>query len=222
MAVATKDEVDAVFRVGVGGTTLTGAQFVLKAEDILLQNVESALLRLGYNLADKLEANAPMDSGRMKRSFGSPNITETKLGYRIEIPTGAEYFDYIDKGVKGVKHSIKNKKVYPNADGEYYQFKNYYMPPEALTQLQGWMERKNMEIEARNMRVRAAEEGDPLKGRRIMPQISSNVKRFAYYIKKYGIAGTNFIQRSVDEATPQFKVDIQKIGSDSLVLRISK
>jgi hypothetical protein len=222
MAVATKDEVDALFRVGVGGTTLTGSQFVLKAEDILLQNVESALLRLGYNLADKLEANAPMDSGRMKRSFGSPNIIETKLGYRIEIPTGAEYFDYIDKGVRGVQHEIKNKKVYPNAKGEFYQFETYFMPLKALQQLEGWMKRKNMEIEARNMRVRAAEEGDPLKGRRIMPQISSNVKRFAYYIKKYGIAGTNFVQRSVDEATPQFQVDIQTIGADSIVLRIRK
>jgi hypothetical protein len=44
----------------------------------------------------------------------------------------------------------------------------------------------------------------------------------AYYIKKYGIAGTNFIQRSVNEATPQFNVDIQTIGAESLVLRISK
>jgi hypothetical protein len=218
MAVATKTQVDGLFNVG--GTRLTGGQFVLKAEDILLQNVESALLRLGYNLADKLEANAPMDSGRMKRSFGSPNIIETKLGYRVEIPTGVDYYDYIDKGVKGVKHSIKNKKVYPNSDGEFYQFKNYYMPPEALTQLQGWMERKNMEIEARNLRIKAGDE--TLKGRRILPQISTSVTRLAYFIKKYGIAGTNFIQRSVDEATPQFKVDIQKIGSDSLVLRISK
>jgi hypothetical protein len=82
------------------------------------------------------------------------------------------------------------------------------------------MERKNMEIEARNLRIKAGDE--TLKGRRIMPQISTSVTRLAYFIKKYGIAGTNFIQRSVDEATPQFKVDIQKIGSDSLVLRISK
>ena len=218
MAVATKDAVDGLFNVG--GTRLTGGQFVLKAEDILLQNIESALLRLGYNLADKLEANAPMDQGGLKTSFGSPNIIETKYGYRVEIPTGVDYYDYIDKGVKGVKHSIKNKKVYPNADGEYYQFKNYYMPPKALNQLQGWMERKNMEIEATNLRIKAGDE--TLKGRRMLPQISTSVTRLAYFIKKYGIAGTNFIKKSVDEATPQFNVDIQTIGADSLILRISK
>ena len=220
MAVANQAKVDAVFKVGVGGTKLTGGQFILKAEDILLQNIESALLRLGFNLADKLEANAPMDSGAMKRSFGSPNVIETKLGYRVEIPTGADYYDYIDKGVRGVQHSIKNKKVYPNEEGRFYQFKNYGMPAEALKQLEGWMERKNMEIEATNLRIQAGD--DTLKGRKILPQISSSVQRMAYYIKKYGIAGTNFVKKSVDESTPAFNVDIQTIGADSLVLRIRK
>jgi hypothetical protein len=220
MAVAKQDQVDAVFKVGVGGTKLTGGQFILKAEDILLQNIESALLRLGFNLADKLEANAPMDSGAMKRSFGSPNVIETKLGYRVEIPTGADYYDYIDKGVRGVQHSIKNKKVYPNEEGRFYQFKNYGMPAEALKQLEGWMERKNMEIDATNLRIQAGD--DTLKGRKILPQISSSVQRMAYYIKKYGIAGTNFVKKSVDESTPAFNVDIQTIGADSLVLRIRK
>lgn len=209
MVVATKAQ---VANITIGGNTLSGNQYVLKFEEILLQNVESALLRLGYNLADKLEANAPMDSGAMKRSFGEPKITETKTGYRVEIPTGADYYDYIDKGVKGVQHSIKNRKVYPNQEGKYYQFKTYGMPPAALEQLQGWMQRKNMEIEATNL----------IEGRKMLPQISSSATRLAYYIKKYGIAGRNFIKKSVDEAAPQFNVDIQTIGADSLVLRISK
>jgi hypothetical protein len=209
MVVATKAQ---VANTTIGGNKLSGNQYVLKFDEILLKNIQGALLRLGYNLADKLEANAPMDSGAMKRSFGEPKITETKTGYRVEIPTGADYYDYIDKGVKGVQHSIKNRKVYPNQEGKYYQFKTYGMPPEALQQLQGWMQRKNMEIEATNL----------IEGRKMLPQISSSATRLAYYIKKYGIAGRNFIKKSIDEATPQFNVDIQTIGSDSLVLRISK
>jgi hypothetical protein len=209
MVVATKDK---VANITIGGSKLSGNQYVLKFDEILLKNIQGALLRLGYNLADKLEANAPMDSGAMKRSFGEPKITETKTGYRVEIPTGADYYDYIDKGVKGVQHSIKNRKVYPNQEGKYYQFKTYGMPPAALEQLQGWMQRKNMEIEATNL----------IEGRKMLPQISSSATRLAYYIKKYGIAGRNFIKKSVDEAAPQFNVDIQTIGADSLVLRISK
>jgi hypothetical protein len=206
MAVATKDE---VANITIGGRKLRGSEFVLKAEDILIQNVESALLRLGYNLADKLEANAPMDSGGLKKSFGSPSIIQTKTGYRVEIPVSVDYADYIDKGVKGIKNK---RKTYKNEEGRLYQFKTYYMPAAALKQLEGWMKRKNMEIEATNL----------IEGRSMLPQISSSAKRLAYYIKKYGIEGRQFIKKSIDEATPEFNVDIKTIGTDSLILRISK
>ena len=206
MAVATKAKVADLV---IGGRKLKGNEFVLKAEDILLQNVENALLRLGYNLADRLEANAPMDTGRTKSSFGQPNVIQTKSGYRVEIPTGAEYIDYIDKGVKGIQN---RRKTYKNEEGRHYQFKTYGMPVEALQKLEGWMKRKNMEIEATNL----------IEGRQVLPQISSSAKRLAYFIKKYGIEGTNFIKKSIDEAAPGFQVDIQTIGIDSIVLRIRK
>lgn len=217
MAVATKDQ---VANIKIGGRKLSGNEFVLKAEEILLENIQSALLRLGANLVDKLEMNAPMDRGGLKSSFGDIDIFETKYGYRVTIDTSADYYDYIDKGVKGVQHSIKNKKVYPNEEGKFYQFKNYGMPPEALKQLEGWMQRKNIEIEARNLRIQSGDE--KLKGRKMLNQISSSAERMAYYIKKYGIAGTNFIQKSIDQATPDFNVDIQTIGATSLVLRLRK
>lgn len=220
MVVAKQDKVDAVFRVGVGGTELKGNELVVRAEEILLKNLETALQRLGARLADNLEFNAPMDRGGLKASFGSPVIRETKLGYRIEISTKADYFDYVDKGVRGIEHDIKNKKVYLNKDNDYYQFRKYGMPLEALKQLEGWMERKNMEIEATNLRIKYGDES--MKGRKMLPQISSSAKRMAYYIKKYGIAGTNFIQKSIDQSKPEFEIDIQTIGADSLVLKVSK
>lgn len=214
MAVATKAKVADIV---IGGRKLKGDEFVVKAEDILLQNLESALLRLGANLVSNLEKNAPMDQGGLKRSFGEARIIESKTGYRIEIDTGAEYFDYIDKGVKGIQN---RRKTYPNKDGKHYQFKTYGMPPEALQQLQGWMQRKNMEIEATNLRIKYGDED--MKGRQMLPQISSSAKRLAYFIKKYGIAGTNFIQKSIDQAKPEFDIDIKTIGADTLVLKVRK
>lgn len=206
MVVATKAQVADVV---IGGRKLKGNEFIVKADEILLQNLETALQRLGANLVSNLENNAPMDQGGLKRSFGEARITESKTGYRIEIDTSADYFDYIDKGVRGIQN---RRKTYKNADGKFYQFKTYGMPPEALQQLQGWMQRKNMEIEATNL----------IAGRRMLPQISSSAQRLAYYIKKYGIAGTNFIQKSVDQSKPQFEIDIKTIGADSLVLKVSK
>ena len=219
MVVAKQAKVDGL--INVGGYSLKGNEFVVRAEDILLKNIESALQRLGANLVSNLENNAPMDQGGLKASFGEAVISETKSGYRIEIKTGADYFDYIDKGVRGIEHDIKNKKVYLNKDNDYYQFRKYGMPLEALKQLEGWMERKNMEVEATNLRIKSGQE-ESMKGRRMLKQISSSAQRMAYYIKKYGIAGTNFIQKSIDQSKPDFEIDIQSIGENSLILKVRK
>jgi hypothetical protein len=181
----------------------------LDVENTAVKNVMDAMLKLGGKIVQNLEKNTPADSGRLSSSFSVLGVKETKTGYRLEIGVGVDYADYIDKGVRGIQNK---RKTYKNDQGKFYQFKTYGMPPEALQQLQGWMQRKNMEIEATNL----------IEGRNVLPQISTSAKRLAYYIKKYGIEGRQFIKKSIDEATPEFNVDIQTIGSDSLVLRISK
>jgi hypothetical protein len=206
MVVATKAQVADVI---IGGKRLRGDQYILDVENIAVKNVMDAMLKLGGKIVQNLEKNTPADSGRLSSSFSVLGVKETKTGYRLEIGVGVDYADYIDKGVRGIQN---RRKTYKNDQGKFYQFKTYGMPPEALQQLQGWMQRKNMEIEATNL----------IEGRNVLPQISTSAKRLAYYIKKYGIEGRQFIKKSIDEATPEFNVDIQTIGSDSLVLRISK
>lgn len=206
MAVATKTQ---VANLNIGGRKLEPSEYVAAVEGTLIKNVSDAMTKLGINIVDNLAKNTPADSGRLSSSFSVLGVKETKTGYRLEIGIGVDYADYIDKGVRGIQNK---RKTYKNDQGKFYQFKTYGMPPEALQQLQGWMQRKNMEIEATNL----------IEGRNVLPQISTSAKRLAYYIKKYGIEGRQFIKKSIDEATPEFNVDIQTIGSDSLVLRISK
>ena len=207
MAVATQAQVDAL--INVGGRRLSANEYIQDVENIVVKNVMDAMLKLGGNVVRNLSKYSPEDSGALSSSYSVLGVKETKEGYRLEIKVGVDYADYIDKGVKGIQN---RKKTYKNADGRFYQFKTYGMPVEALLQLDGWMRRKNMEIEATNL----------IEGRNVLPQISSSAKRLAYYIKKYGIEGRQFIKKSIDEATPEFNVDIQTIGSDSLVLRIKK
>jgi hypothetical protein len=206
MAVATKAEVADLV---IGGVRLKGNQYILDVDKLVATNMKEAMLKLGGNIVKNLEKYSPDDSGRLKSSFEVLNIRETKTGYRLEISVGAEYSDYQDKGVKGIKN---RRKTYPNAEGKHYQFKNYYMPPQVLVELEGWMRRKNMEIEATNL----------IEGRQMLPQISSSAKRMAYFIKKYGIEGKQFIKKSIDESTPQFNIDIKEIGFNSLTLTIAK
>jgi hypothetical protein len=207
MAVASQAKVDGLFNVN--GVRLNANQYILDVENMAVKNVKDAMLKLGGKIVLNLAKYSPNDQGTLNSSYEVLGVSETKVGYRLEISVGADYYDYQDKGVKGIKN---RRKTYPNADGRYYQFKTYSMPVEALQKLEGWMKRKNMEIEATNL----------IEGRQVLPQISSSAKRLAYYIKKYGIEGKQFIKKSINEATPDFNIDIQSIGADSLTLRISK
>jgi hypothetical protein len=207
MAVATKEQVEGL--VNIGGVRLKGNEFIAAVEGALVKNITDAMQKLGISVVDNLAKYAPVDEGKLAGSFRVLKVSETKTGYRLEISVGAEYSDYQDKGVKGIRN---RRKTFPNAEGRFYQFKTYGMPVEALQGLEGWMKRKNMEIEATNL----------IEGRQMLPQISSSAKRLAYYIKKYGIEGKMFVKKSIDEATPEFNIDIQNIGFNSLTLKISK
>jgi len=206
MAVATETQVADLV---IGGRKLKPSEYIAKVEGTLVAKVKNSMEKLGINLVDNLAKYSPADQGKLASSFSVIGVSETRTGYRLEIKVGVEYADYIDKGVRGVQNK---RKTYKNDEGRYYQFQNYFMPLEALKQLEGWMQRKNMEIDATNL----------IEGRQVLPQISTSAKRLAYYIKKYGIEGRQFIKKSIDEATPEFNVDIQTIGSDSLILKISK
>lgn len=206
MGVATKAQVADLV---IGGRTLKGNEYLGMIDDVLEKNVRGAMNRLGINLVNELAKNSPADSGRLASSYSVLGVKETKTGYRLEIKVGVDYADYIDKGVKGIQNK---RKTFPNQDGKHYQFKTYGMPPEALEQLQGWMRRKNMEIEATNL----------IEGRQMLPQISTSAKRLAYFIKKYGIEGRQFIKKSIDASTPDFQVDLRSIGQDTLILKVSK
>ncbi len=184
MAVATKAQ---VANLNIGGRKLSGGEYIAAVDDILVTNVKTAMEKLGIKLVSNLAKNSPADSGQLASSYSVLGVSETKTGYRLEIKVGVDYADYIDKGVRGVQNK---RKTYKNDEGRYYQFQNYFMPLEALKQLEGWMQRKNMEIDATNL----------IEGRQVLPQISTSAKRLAYYIKKYGIEGRQFIKKSIDEA----------------------
>ena len=216
MVVASQAKVDGL--INVGGISRSGVNYVKDVDAMLVKNVTQAMNKLGAKLALKLSENAPSDTGAMEGAFNFLGVKETKTGYRIEIKVGVDYADYIDKGVRGIQN---RRKTYPNAEGKFYQYKTYGMPPEALQKLQGWMERKNMEVEATNLRIKSGQE-ESMAGRQMLPQISTSAKRLAYYIKKYGIEGRQFIKKSIQDVTPDFQVDLRTIGSDTLILKVSK
>ena len=116
MAVATKAQ---VADLKIGGRTLKGNEYIAAVEGALVKNVTDAMTKLGIEIVDNLGKYSPADSGRLASSFSVIGVKETKTGYRLEIAVGADYSDFQDKGVRGVNHDLKNKKTYPNKDGDH-------------------------------------------------------------------------------------------------------
>lgn len=213
MGVATQAQVDALFNIG--GRKLNDNEYIVEVGNTLQQSVKSILDRLGIDLVARLEQLVPQSSGRLASSIAVIGAKENNGVWRLEIGFGdAGYTDFIDKGVKGIKNK---RKVYKNADGKYYQFKTYGMPPEALAGLEGWARRKNIELKATNL-----VENTEGKRRKKLKQITSPASRLAYYIKKYGIEGRNFKQRAVDDVTPFYLTELEEVGANSLILKVSK
>ena len=218
MVVATKDKVEG--ELIIGGVRRKGNQLVIDVEKTLNLNMLSAMEKIGYQLVDELDKNAPESSGALKGSFDLDQVRETKTGYRIEISVGKDYADFVDKGVRGIKHSIKNKITLPNNKGEFYQYRKYGMPLEALKSLEGWAKRRNIEIEATNLRIKYGD--DTLKDNTYLPEISQTAKQLAYFIKKNGIAASNYQGKSIDSIRPKLTSMAQAIGFNSITLKVSK
>jgi len=60
-----------------------------------------------------------------------------------------------------------------------------------------------------------------IKNQKVPDEIDSTTKTIAYFIKKNGIEGRNFKQKSLDAVMKGFNVDIKSIGADSLVLKFN-
>jgi hypothetical protein len=210
MGVATQAQVDDLV---IGGVKKKFNQIIIDQNKTLDSSMKAIMARIGARLADELEKNAPVSSGGLVSNIQVLEVKETKSGYRVEIVLGKDYTDYVDKGVRGIQN---RRKTLPNKDGRHYQFKTYGMPLEALKSLEGWMRNKNMETTATNLINRNDE------GRTMLPQISTPVKRLAYFIKKYGIEASNYQGKSIEKVLPDFNIDIQEIGYNSLILKVSK
>lgn len=203
----------AVANLKLGGRTLQPNEYLAAVEGAITNNVVGILDRLGVTLADKFAQYAPVSSGKLQSSIKFIGVKSRGTGYRLEINLGVDYADYIDKGVRGIQNK---RKTYPNKDGKYYQFKTYGMPPEALKELEGWAKRKNIELDAQSKIDRSEGRVSKIK------LITSPASRLAYYIKKYGIEGSNFQQKSIDEVKPKYDIELAEVGYNSLILKVKK
>jgi hypothetical protein len=208
MGVATKEQVANLI---IGGRKLKANEYIVSVEKIANNNIKGTLDKLGISLAEAMERLAPSSSGRLQNSIDVIGVKEFGNGFRLEIGFGVDYHDYIDKGVLGVED--KTKRTFKNSKGVKYEFKNYGMPPEALKELEGWAKRKNIELQATQLKS---------KRKRKLKKVTSSASSLAYMIKRFGIEGRNYKAKALKEVMPDYKKQLEQVGYNALILKVTK
>lgn len=179
-------------------------------QPVKLAVAAKALLQYGQEFQNVLDRvvneRQVVDSGNLSSQLSYQIVDGNTL--QVKLP---DYYDYPNKGVKGVKFSR-------NAPNSPYQFKHYRMSDEGRANIRASIARGKMKI--RNVR------SDKALGigteRKRLSAAESTENTLIYMIKKYGIKATKYFDDAVNEVFKDFDIVMgEAIGAD-LVLNLER
>lgn len=180
--------------------------------DVTLSVVEKILVQYGAEFALKVQQYLA-EAGQI-----GPNADLSKSLDPDVVTTGAEsvlriflleYYDYVNKGVKGVKSS-------KNAPGSPYQFRNYGVPDTMKESLRKSIQSGKAKVSTVR-RDKAYGIGAERKGKRFTEE-ETKVNTLGYLIKRFGIKGSKYFDRAFDET---FR-DFDRLIGDALEVDIGR
>ena len=165
---------------------------------------------------DNIEVLGISDTGALSDDISSGELVKESNGYSIEVgyPRGskaAKYYDFVNKGVKGVKSGTPNSP---------YAFKNIGVGRAMLQNIKSWVDRNGI----RRNDVAITRRQATRQSLSNMVSEASRSKNLAYAvavnIKKRGLRKTGFFDSAVDSYFGRdFAVSVSKIiGQDIKVL----
>jgi len=121
----------------MASATEIGSRFGTSANDFQKTN-KSDLEKVVINWTNKsieimrkiIQTKSKVRGGATLAQDLEPQVYQSNNSFGARIVTSADYFDFVDKGVKGI---TKNK-----APKSPYQFKNLYTPPAMIESFKRW------------------------------------------------------------------------------------
>lgn len=174
----------------------TAANFILKVKE----NIET------LGISDTGALSDDLSEGELEKSSKGYSIT---MGYPAN-SKAAKYYDFVNKGVKGVKSGTPNSP---------YAFKNLGVSRAMLSNIYSWVNRNGLRKNDVAITKRQAKRQSLSK----MISEASKKKSLAYAIavniKKKGLKQTKFFDNAVDNYFKNFAPEVAKvIGQDVKVL----
>ena len=183
---------------------------------VLEQYLILAAANFIQKVKDNIEVLGISDTGSLSDDISSGELVKESNGYSIEVgyPRGskaAKYYDFVNKGVKGVKSGTPNSP---------YAFKNIGVGRAMLQNIKSWVDRNGI----RRNDVAITRRQATRQSLSNMVSEASRSKNLAYAvavnIKKRGLRKTGFFDSAVDSYFGRdFAVSVSKIiGQDIKVL----
>lgn len=180
-------------------------------EKFLVLSAANFILKVKENI----EALGISDTGALSDDLSEGQLEKTNQGYSITMgyPTNskaAKYYDFVNKGVKGVKTGTPNSP---------YAFKNIGVSRAMLKNIYSWVNRNGLRGNDVAITKRQAKRQSLSK----MVSEASKKKSLAYAIavniKKRGLKQTRFFDNAVENYFGNFSAEVAKvIGQDVKVL----
>jgi hypothetical protein len=178
---------------------------------VKLTVLEKILVQYGSDfaleLAESMKRSEVFGSGKLADSI-IPEVNEE--GNTLTI-TMLNYYDYPNKGVKGVL-SVKNARNSP------YQYKNFGMSKDGRASIKEYIQSGRAKI--RSVRNDAAL-GIGLE-RKGVSALESDVNTMIYLIKAYGIKTTNYFDKAFDKVFKNFSVTAAEAVGRDIVITIQR
>ena len=167
-------------------------------------NVDEALDKAAVLFLKNLEANIK------SAQFNGSGSLLTNATYRMSDDRKSvdiilnNYFDYVNKGVKGVRSS-------KNAPNSPYQFKNYGMSADGRKSIRDY-------IQSGRAKIRSVKQDKALgigTEKKSKSLIDVQTDTLIYLIKRYGIKATNYFTKTVEQSQKDIQVLMaEAIGKD--------
>ena len=180
-------------------------------EKFLIESAANFILKVKENI----EALGISDTGALSDDLSEGQLEKSSNGYSITMgypsnSKAAKYYDFVNKGVKGVKSGTPNSP---------YAFKNIGVGRAMLSNIYSWVNRNGLRGNDVAITKRQAKRQSLSK----MVSEASKKKSLAYAIavniKKRGLKQTRFFDNAVESYFSNFSTEVAKvIGQDVKVL----
>ena len=201
-----KSQINAIAKGKLSGDIEFGDSKVINLSDVTLSFFERYSAIYVKAIAESINKNEVVASGKMLKGV-DPEVSKDGNTLRIYM---ANYYDFVNKGVKGVKGS-------KNAPNSPYQYKNYKMSDEGRKSIKEYINKGKAKIKVATKKNTVNAVG--LEKKKVS-LLDLKTDALIYLIKKWGIKTTNFFDEATENVEKEMIEDLGEVMARTIVIQI--